>query len=124
MRYFRITYTPVRNLSEILFLALIGLAVWFWLDSLKTREIGVRAARQACQDDHLQFLDETVVGTSVRLARDDAGLLRLRRVYSFEYSDTGNDRRSGSVTLLGHEVEILHVRPHLYVIPNPHETLH
>jgi hypothetical protein len=28
------------------------------------------------------------------------------------------------VTMLGHDVEFLHVRPHLYVIPNTHETLH
>lgn len=112
------------DLSELLFLAMTAMAVWFWLDSLKTREIGVTAARAACQEDGLQFLDETVVGTSVRLARDEAGRLRLRRVYTFEYSDTGNDRRSGSVTLLGHDVEFLHVRPHLYVIPNTHETLH
>ena len=124
VQYFRFTYTWEMNLSELLFLLLAALGVWFWLDSMKTREIGVDAARRACQDDALQFLDETVVGTSVRLARDDAGRLRLRRVYSFAYSDTGNDRRSGSVTLLGHDVEFLHVRPHLYVIPNTHETLH
>jgi hypothetical protein len=112
------------NLSELLFLVLTALGVWFWLDSLKARETGVNAARQACLGDGLQFLDETVVGQSVRFARDDAGRLRLRRVFSFEYSDTGNDRRSGSVTMLGHDVEYLHVRPHLYVIPNSHETLH
>ncbi|MBL8430583.1 MAG: DUF3301 domain-containing protein [Dechloromonas sp.] len=112
------------NLSELLFLALTALGVWFWLDSLKTREIGVNAARNACQSDGLQFLDETVAGQSVRLARDDAGRLRLRRVYAFEYSDTGNDRRPGSVTLLGHDVEFLHLRPHLYVIPNNHENIH
>lgn len=112
------------NLSELLFLVLTAAAVWFWLDSLKTREIGVRAARHACDGEGLQFLDESVVGHSLRLARDDAGRLRLRRIYSFEYSDTGNDRHSGSVTMLGHDVEFLHVRPHLYVIPNTHETLH
>jgi hypothetical protein len=112
------------NFSELLFLALTAGGVWFWLDSLKTREIGVNAARRACQDEGLQFLDESVAGRSLRLARDDAGRLRLRRIYAFEYSDTGNDRRSGSVTMLGHDVEFLHVRPHLYVIPNTHETLH
>jgi hypothetical protein len=112
------------NFSELLFLVLTAAGVWFWLDSLKAREIGINAARSACQEDGLQFLDETVVGHSLRLARDDVGRLRLRRTYSFEYSDTGNDRRSGSVTMLGHDVEFLHVRPHLYVIPNTHETLH
>ena len=112
------------NLTELLFLLLTACGFWFWLDSLKAREIGVLAARNACHGEGLQFLDESVVGNSLRLARDDAGRLKLRRVYGFEYSDTGNDRRSGSVTMLGHDVEILHVRPHLYVIPNIHETLH
>jgi hypothetical protein len=112
------------NLTELLFLLLTAFGVWFWLDSLKAREIGVLAARNACHGEGLQFLDESVVGNSLRLARDDAGRLKLRRVYGFEYSDTGNDRRTGTVTMLGHAVEILHVRPHLYVIPNNHETLH
>lgn len=114
------------NLTEILFLLLAAFVVWFWLDSLKAREIGIAAAREACQGDGLQFLDETVVGGSLSLARDDLGRLKLRRVYAFEYSDTGNDRRAGSVTMLGHDVEFLVVRPHLYVIPNTttHETIH
>jgi len=109
---------------ETIFLLLAGLAVWLWLDSLRAREIGILAAQRACADEGLQFLDESVAGTSTRLARDDEGRLKLRRVYAFEYSDTGDNRRSGSVTMLGHTVEILHVRPNLYVIPNPNETLH
>lgn len=112
------------NLYELLLLVVTAIAVWFWLDSLKAREIGISAARHACDREGLQFLDETVVGRLLPPARDDAGALRLRRVYTFEYSDTGDNRRSGSVSMLGHEVELLHVRPHLYVIPNSHETLH
>jgi hypothetical protein len=112
------------NLTELLLLLLLVAGVWFWLDSLKTREIGINAARDACQEDGLQFLDETVVGQGLRFARDDEGRLKLRRIYSFEYSDTGDNRRSGSVTMLGHDIEYLHVRPHLYVIPSTHDTLH
>jgi len=112
------------NLTEVLLLALTAFGVWFWLDSLKAREIGLLAARNACQRESLQLLDETVVGNSPRLARDDAGRLKLRRVYTFEYSDTGNDRRTGTVIMLGHDVEFLHLRPHLYVVTNTHETLH
>jgi hypothetical protein len=48
----------------------------------------------------------------------------LRRTYAFEYSDTGDNRRSGSVTLLGDTVELLHVRPNLYVVPKADETFH
>lgn len=113
------------DLSELLLWSLLALAVWFWLDSLKARETGIEAARQACIDEGVLFLDETVVGRSVKFARDDEGRLRLRRVYAFEYSDTGDNRRSGSVTMLGHEVELLHLRPKLYVVPSSHEhSLH
>lgn len=112
---------------EILVIAVFAAALWFWLDTLKAREAGVRAAQKACAEEGLQFLDDTVVGRSLRPARDDAGHLRLRRVYSFEFSDTGDNRCSGSVTLLGGEVEFLHIRPQLYVVPKapePHETFH
>lgn len=112
------------NLHELLLLVITVAGIAFWLDNLKAREIGIAAAQTACHDEGCQFLDDTVVGRSLRLARDDSGRLRLRRVYSFEYSDNGDNRRSGSVTLLGHEVELLHLRHNLYVIPNPHEPLH
>lgn len=118
------------DLLELLVLAGLLAAIWLWLDNLKAREIGIAAARQACAEEGLQFLDETVVSRAFRPARDDAGRLRIRRVYEFEYSDTGDNRRTGTVTMLGHAVEVLHVRPHLYVVPstaitrNPDETLH
>ena len=112
------------ELLELLVLGLMAAGVWLWLDSLKAREIGIKAAKQACAEEELQFLDDTVLIRSLRLARDDDGQLKLRRVYAFEYSDNGDNRRSGSVTLLGNEVEMLHVRPNLYIVPAPHETIH
>lgn len=109
---------------ELSLLVVLGGGAWFWLDSLKAREIGIAAARAACVEAGWQLLDETVAGQGLRFARDDEGRLRLRRSYGFEYSDTGDNRRRGSVTLLGHEVEILSIRPQLYVVPASHETLH
>src|SRR5574343_2033175 len=97
------------NLYELLLLVLTVALAWFWFDSLKAREIGILAARNACHAEGLQFLDETVVGNSLNLARDQDGVLRIRRVFTFEYSDNGDNRRSGSVTVFGHEVEMLHV---------------
>jgi hypothetical protein len=96
-------------------LALAALA-WLWLDSLKAREAGMHEARAACAGEGLQLLDDTVAIRSLRLARDDAGQLRLQRTYAFEFSDTGNDRRQGSVTLLGHEVVLLRLRARLTLV--------
>lgn len=117
---------PMDFIEYFTIAVLLGLA-WLWLDSLQAREIGVQAAARACQEEGVQFLDETVVIRLLRPVRDDDGRLRLRRVYAFEYSDTGDNRREGSVSLIGREIELISVRPHLYVVPRaepPHETLH
>jgi hypothetical protein len=94
---------------EFVSLALLAALAWLWFDSTKARGIAVDAARRACAAENLQFLDETVAIASVKPARDEDGRLVLRRVYAFEYSDTGNDRRPGSVVMLGHEIEFLNV---------------
>ena len=106
---------------ELLLLMFLAATAWLWMDSLRARETGIRAAREACVEEDLQVLDETVVIRSLRPARDDDGQLKLRRVYAFEYSDNGDNRRSGSVTMLGQQVEYLHVRPQLYVVPKAPE---
>jgi hypothetical protein len=109
---------------ESIFILVVAALIWFWLDSLKAREIGVRAAQAACAGEGLQFLDDSVVGRLLGVARNDDGHLRLRRSFAFEYSDTGDNRRHGSVILLGHDIELLHVRPNLYEIPKSNETRH
>ena len=82
---------------------------WLWMDSLKAREVALRAAREACAQDNLLFLDQTVSITAVKLARDENGHVQLQRSYEFEYSDTGDNRRKGSVVLLGRRVLLFNV---------------
>lgn len=94
---------------EIIGLVLSGGLAWLWFDSLKAREIGIQAARLACASEGVQLLDETVAVRSLRPERDDHGRLLLRRVYAFEYSDTGDNRRPGSVVLLGYRVVVINV---------------
>jgi hypothetical protein len=86
---------------ESIGLILLAATLWLWLDSLKARDAGMQAARAACAAERCLFLDDTVAIESLWPARDDEGRLRLRRVYGFEYSDNGNNRRPGSVTLIG-----------------------
>jgi hypothetical protein len=98
---------------EIAGLALLAMLGWFWLDGLKARDAAIAAARKACHADGLQLLDDTVSLSRMRPVRDDDGRLRLQRSYGFEYSDTGDNRRRGGVTLLGHEVILINVGPRL-----------
>jgi hypothetical protein len=94
---------------------LIGLMAlaWLWFDSMRARESAVAAGQRACEREQLQFLDETVECVSLRPARNEHGRLNLRRVYRFEFSDTGNSRRAGTVVVLGDEVESLTMEPFL-----------
>lgn len=94
---------------ELISILLLAALAWLWFASVKVREIAVRAARQACQTQGCQFLDETVAIANLRTARDDDGRLLLRRTYHFEYSDTGENRRPGSVVMLGQQVVALNI---------------
>ena len=92
-------------------LALVAAAL-LWADSLRARERAVRAGRSACERYQLQFLDDTVSFARMRLARDDGGQLKISRTYTFEFSDTGNNRRRGAIVMLGGEVADLHMEPY------------
>ncbi|MDP2795651.1 MAG: DUF3301 domain-containing protein [Sulfurisoma sp.] len=101
---------PVFEIAGLILLAGLG---WFWLDSLKARDAAIQAARQACGAEDMQLLDDTVSIASLKPARDDDGHLMLARVYTFEFSDTGDNRRRGSVALLGNDVSLINIGPRL-----------
>jgi len=98
------------ELSTLLILAAL---VWLWFDSMRARERALASGKRACERDGLMFLDETVECVALGFARDGDGRMALRRTYSFEFSDTGNNRRNGSIVMLGGEVESLYTEPYL-----------
>lgn len=93
-------------------IVLIAAGVLLWLDSLRARERAVKAGRAACERYALQFLDDTVSFTRIRLRRDGDGQLRIARTYTFEFSDTGNNRRHGALVMLGGELQDLQLEPY------------
>ena len=97
---------------EALAILLMAGVAWLWFDSLGARETAVEAARRACVAEGVQLLDDTVMLSSLWPRRGEGGTLMLRRIYRFEFSDTGNNRLDGSVTLLGFMVQALYLEPH------------
>lgn len=96
---------------EVLMLLLLAGAVWYWYDSMRARELALRIGRNVCTRDGLQLLDDTVQCVKLRFARNDLGRVQLRRTYRFEFSDTGLNRRDGSIVLHGTDVESLYMEP-------------
>jgi hypothetical protein len=97
---------------EAVTILLILAGMFFWLDSLRARERAVRAGRSACERYALQFLDDTVSFARLRLDRDDEGQLKIARTYTFEFSDTGNNRRQGAIVMLGGNLQDVQIEPY------------
>lgn len=97
--------------QALLVLAAI-LGGWLLYEALRAREAAIRITKQACKQNGLQLLDDTVHGVRLRFARDHEGVVRLRRTFEFDFSDDGVNRRSGSVVMLGARVESLQLEPY------------
>jgi hypothetical protein len=98
---------------EAVAIAALVLGGWYLFDGLRARERAVAAGRTLCAREGVQFLDDTVVQTRVSMTRDAAGRLTFRRTYRFEFSDTGNNRRVGTIIIAGGLVESLDMEPFL-----------
>src|SRR5262245_50381818 len=90
--------------TALALICLAGATAWFWQDSLAARESANAAAMEACQRLGLQFLDGTVAFARLALGRE-AGRVRLRRTYVFDYTANSIERRQGFVVLSGARVE-------------------
>lgn len=98
-------YLDLHTLLGLLALIVLAAGAWFWYDSLRAREIMTRSCARICTNMQLQFLDETVALAKLRLARDRDGRLGWRRLYVFEFSESGSDRWKGRALLNGRHVE-------------------
>lgn len=90
--------------DAIIWLGLLATGVWFWLDSARAREIATALAASVCRRHGFQFLDGTAALAALGLRWTRQGV-RLRRVFSFDYSEAGVGRHTGHLVLLGMELE-------------------
>jgi hypothetical protein len=90
---------------NLLILFAFGLLAWFWQDSLRSRERAIRAAAQACKEIGAQLLDQTVSLESIKPARNKRGRLTFKRIYGFDFSVAGYERRRGRALMAGQTLE-------------------
>lgn len=88
-------------------LLLIGLAIWFWRDSMRAREAALVASAHACRQMNVQLLDQTISGLVVGVGKDLRGMFAIRRRYTFEFSIDGVARRKGRVLVTGRDIGLL-----------------
>ncbi|TAK61677.1 DUF3301 domain-containing protein [Methylobacter sp.] len=101
-------------LNDLILIALLLGAYLYWFNGQQVKEVALKAVRANCLNLEVQMLDEYVALNSIRLKRDQAGKIRLRRIFLFEFSSTGNERYNGVCIMLGRRVESIQMEPYRF----------
>ncbi len=92
----------IGRMPTLLILMIIGaLAFSYWSAARAAAERADAVGRNACRAAGVQWLDETVHASGLRLQRGEDGKLGFERTFRFEYSEDGNDRHIGRLVLRG-----------------------
>lgn len=111
--FFYITEVNMSGVDFFLLLFLISF-IFYWLDSLRAKEIATKNALSACEKILLGFLDGTVVIQKVRLRRNVQGQIAIYREYGFEFTSTGERRYKGWIRLLGKHLIDVEMEPYKF----------
>ncbi len=92
-------------MTSIFILLFLAVLAWFWMNSIRAKEIAMHASATACQQIQAQFLDQTASLKKIKLVRSHTGRLGFERMYSFDFSRDRQSRLKGLVVIKGHIVE-------------------
>lgn len=99
------------ELGDVALWLLLAAIAGFWWRGHAVRELALTATRNHCRRFEVQLLDETVVLRRMRPVRSGSGL-RLRRIFEFEFTSTGDERYRGWTVMLGRRLESIDLQPH------------
>lgn len=92
-------------MTSIFILLFLAVLAWFWMNSIRAKEIAMQASAVACQQIQAQFLDQTASLKKLNLIRNQTGRLGFERTYSFDFSRDRENRQKGLVIIKGHIVQ-------------------
>ncbi|MCW9012881.1 MAG: DUF3301 domain-containing protein [Gammaproteobacteria bacterium] len=90
--------------TDFFIILFIAAVIWYWLDGMKAKEIARQTGKDACKEASVEFLDDTVAVSKVRLKRNTMGQMSLYREYQFEFTSDGEFRYHGEITMLGKRI--------------------
>jgi hypothetical protein len=85
----------------LILLIVVSLGWAFWSAARAAAERAEEVGRNACNAANVQWLDQTVHASGIRLRRGSDGRLGFERTFRFEYSEDGHDRHVGRLVLRG-----------------------
>ncbi len=92
-------------MPSLILLMIAGAAAYaFWNSSRAAAERAGELGRNACRAADVQWLDQSVHATGLRVCRLPSGWLGFERTFRFDYSYDGIDRHSGRMVLRGDQL--------------------
>jgi len=92
-------------MTSILILLFLALIAWFWMNSIRAKEIAMQASAAACKQIEAQLLDQTASLKKLNTIRNNKGRMSIERTYSFDFTHDGQSRQKGYVVIKGHIVQ-------------------
>lgn len=86
-----------------LFFITLFSTVIIWYRELRYREIAQKIAKRVCLEQEIQFLDQTVARAATRIQWSGLRPV-IVRIYRFDFSINGDDRKSGKIALIAGKV--------------------
>jgi hypothetical protein len=100
------------DLADVAILLLFGAAgAWLWRGH-GIRERALALVRRHCQQAEIILLDDNVALQRLRWLPDARGQRRLARVYGFEFTVTGEQRHTGSISMFGQHLGKIELAAH------------
>jgi len=96
-------------LTELIIIMCLTILIWFWLDSMKINETARIIGAKICSKNNVQFLDQTVHLSSIKLAKNKHGQFKFIRKYKFEFTNSEYHRYGGELTLAGRVLQNSHM---------------
>ena len=90
--------------EEIIVGLLLAGLIWFWLASLRAKELAMGIAKHLCSRAQVMLLDDSVALKAVSLARNRQGSMSFKRVFRFEFASDGQQRYQGKIIMLGIDI--------------------
>ena len=92
-------------MPTLLILMIVGaIGFAFWDRSRAAADRATELGRNACRAADVQWLDQSVHSTGLRLCRLPNGWQGFERSFRFDYSYDGQDRHTGRMVLRGREL--------------------
>ncbi len=90
---------------------LVMIAAFIWQNA-GLKEHALVLAKRHCKTQDVQFLDDSIALTRIKLHKDPRGNFGICRRYAFEFTATGERRYSGELSLFGRRLMNIELAPH------------